>query len=103
MADQKKVKWGVVGAASIATRKVIPGMQKGALSEITALASRDLNKAKAAAKNWELQKPMARTKSCWRTRRSKRFTTRCQIICTCRGRRRLPTQGSKPCAQSRFR
>lgn len=45
----KKVKWGVLGAASIATRKVIPGMQKGTWSEITAIASRELQKAKNAA------------------------------------------------------
>ena len=47
--QQRKVKWGVLGAASIAVRKVIPGMQKGAWSEVAAIASRDLNKAKAAA------------------------------------------------------
>src|ERR1700730_15087606 len=45
----KKVKWGIVGAASIAVRKVIPGMQKGACSEITAIASRDKKKAEEAA------------------------------------------------------
>lgn len=45
----KKVKWGVLGAASIATRKVIPGMQAGAFSEITGIASRDLKKAQDAA------------------------------------------------------
>ncbi len=50
MANEKKVKWGVLGVASIATRKVIPGMQKSALSEIAAIASRDLKKAEAAAK-----------------------------------------------------
>ena len=50
MTEHKKVKWGVLGVASIATRKVIPGMQKGALSEITAIASRDLKKAEAAAR-----------------------------------------------------
>ncbi|HKV62253.1 MAG TPA: Gfo/Idh/MocA family oxidoreductase [Candidatus Acidoferrum sp.] len=49
---QGKVKWGVLGAASIATRKVIPGMQKGEWSEIAAIASRDLKKAEEAA--WEL-------------------------------------------------
>ena len=27
--NHKKVKWGVLGAASIAVRKVIPGMQRG--------------------------------------------------------------------------
>jgi predicted dehydrogenase len=45
----KKVRWGVLGVASIATRKVIPGMQKGAWSEISAIASRDLQKAKDAS------------------------------------------------------
>jgi predicted dehydrogenase len=45
----KKVKWGVLGAASIAVRKVIPAMQKGAYSEITAIASRDRKKAEEAA------------------------------------------------------
>src|SRR5205807_8573273 len=52
----KKVKWGVLGVASIATRKVIPGMQKGALSEIAAIASRDLKKAEAAAKELGIAK-----------------------------------------------
>jgi predicted dehydrogenase len=46
---QGKVKWGVLGAASIATRKVIPGMQKGEWSDIGAIASRDLKKAEDAA------------------------------------------------------
>jgi predicted dehydrogenase len=48
MADAK-VKWGVLGAAGIAVKKVIPGMQKGALSEVTAIASRDVQKAEDAA------------------------------------------------------
>src|SRR6266446_5859868 len=48
--NKKKVKWGVLGVASIATRRVIPGMQQGELSEIVAIASRDLKKAKDAAK-----------------------------------------------------
>jgi predicted dehydrogenase len=45
----RKVKWGVLGVASIATRKVIPGMHKGQWSEIAGIASRDPEKAKAAA------------------------------------------------------
>jgi len=45
----KKVKWGVLGAASIAVRKVIPGMQKGGYCEISAIASRDKRKAEDAA------------------------------------------------------
>jgi predicted dehydrogenase len=45
----RKVKWGVIGVAKIATEKVIPAMQQGELSEIAAIASRDLGKAQAAA------------------------------------------------------
>src|SRR5467141_811947 len=53
---QEKVKWGVLGVASIATRKVIPGMQKGEWSEIAGIASRDLKKAKDAAKKLGIPK-----------------------------------------------
>src|ERR1700756_2407953 len=52
----KKVKWGILGAASIAVRKVIPGMQKGAHSEITAIASRDKKKADEAAQKLGIPK-----------------------------------------------
>src|ERR1700675_3591072 len=53
----KKVKWGVLGAASIAVRRVIPGMQKGAYSEISAIASRDKKKAEEAARKLGIPKP----------------------------------------------
>src|SRR6195256_1227200 len=52
----KKVKWGILGAASIGLRKVIPGMQKGAFSEITAIASRDRKKAEEAARKLGIPK-----------------------------------------------
>jgi predicted dehydrogenase len=52
----KKVKWGVLGVASIATRKVIPGMQMGEWSEIAAIASRDLKKAEDAARKLGIPK-----------------------------------------------
>jgi len=45
-----KVRWGVLGAASIALKKVIPAMQRGELSEIAAVASGDIARAKDAAK-----------------------------------------------------
>jgi predicted dehydrogenase len=45
----KKVRWGVLSTAAIGVKKVIPGMQLGQYSEVTAIASRDLAKAKAAA------------------------------------------------------
>ena len=45
----RRVRWGVLGAASIAVRRAIPAMQKGEWSEIRAIASRDLGKAREAA------------------------------------------------------
>jgi predicted dehydrogenase len=56
MAKQGKVKWGVLGVASIAVRKVIPGMQAGEWSEIAAIASRDLAKGRAAAQKLGIAK-----------------------------------------------
>ena len=45
----RKVKWGVLGVAKIAVEKVIPAMQRGELSAVAAIASRDHAKARAAA------------------------------------------------------
>jgi predicted dehydrogenase len=44
-----KIRWGILGVAKIATEKVIPAMQRGQWSEVTAIASRDINKARTAA------------------------------------------------------
>jgi predicted dehydrogenase len=52
----KKVRWGVLGAANIAVKKVIPSMQAGENCEITAIASRSLEKAKQAAKALNIPK-----------------------------------------------
>ncbi len=53
---RKKVKWGVLGAAKIATVKVIPAMQQSEWSEVTAIASRSLEKAKQAASSLGIPK-----------------------------------------------
>ena len=45
----RKVHWGVLGVARIATQKVIPAMQSGEMMEVSAIASRDLHKAREAA------------------------------------------------------
>ena len=45
----QKIRWGVLGVAKIATVKVIPAMQRGSLTVIAAIASRDLGKAQQAA------------------------------------------------------
>src|SRR5437763_15763814 len=44
-----KVRWGVLSTANIGTSKVIPAMQQGKYIEFNAIASRDLEKGKAAA------------------------------------------------------
>jgi predicted dehydrogenase len=53
---EKKVQWGVLGAANIALKKVIPAMQRGELSRVTAIASRDMNKARQAAEQLGIRK-----------------------------------------------
>jgi predicted dehydrogenase len=45
----EKVRWGVLGAANIAVKKVIPAMQRGEWSRVAGIASRDLSRAAAVA------------------------------------------------------
>jgi predicted dehydrogenase len=45
----KKIRWGVLGVAKIATAKVIPAMQRAGNCEIAAIASRDAEKSRTAA------------------------------------------------------
>lgn len=47
--DSDSVRWGVLGTAKIALKKVIPAMQRSRLSQVVAIASRDIEKARAAA------------------------------------------------------
>lgn len=44
-----KLRWGVLSTANIALKKVIPGMRRGASTEVVGIASRALGKARAAA------------------------------------------------------
>jgi len=45
----RKIRWGILSTANIGMAKVTPGIQKSIHSEVTAIASRDLSKARAAA------------------------------------------------------
>jgi predicted dehydrogenase len=45
----KKLRWGVLSTASIGLRKVLPAMQQGEFTTVTAIASRDLSKARESA------------------------------------------------------
>jgi predicted dehydrogenase len=51
---QRKLRWGVLSTAAIGLKKVIPAMQQGQFSAVTAIASRDLKKSKAAAASLEI-------------------------------------------------
>src|SRR5258708_13055183 len=53
---KKKVQWGVLGVAEIAVKKVIPAMQHGEWSEVTAIASRDSKRAQQSAKQLGIPK-----------------------------------------------
>jgi predicted dehydrogenase len=44
-----KLRWGVLSTANIGLKKVIPAMQGGQLTSVTAIASRNLKKAQEAA------------------------------------------------------
>jgi predicted dehydrogenase len=52
----RKVRWGILGAARIAINRVIPAMQKGEYSEVTAIASRDQSRAEDAARQFGIPK-----------------------------------------------
>jgi predicted dehydrogenase len=47
----RKIRWGILGVAGIAVRRVIPAMRFCEDSEITAIASRDASKAEEAARS----------------------------------------------------
>jgi predicted dehydrogenase len=53
---KKKIRWGVLSTANIGVKKVIPGMQRGELCAVTAIASRGLDKARAAAEALGIEK-----------------------------------------------
>ncbi|WP_337035463.1 Gfo/Idh/MocA family oxidoreductase [Paenibacillus illinoisensis] len=49
MNSDRKLRWGILGSASIAKGSVIPGLQQSELNEVAAIASRDEEKAKQTA------------------------------------------------------
>jgi predicted dehydrogenase len=52
----RKVRWGILSTAAIGLSKVIPAMQRGEWSEVSAIASRDLGKATQFAKQLGIPK-----------------------------------------------
>ncbi len=52
-----KIRWGVLSTAKIGREKVIPAIQRSQLGVVTAIASRDLARAKSAAAELKIDKP----------------------------------------------
>ncbi|WP_437573142.1 Gfo/Idh/MocA family protein [Sorangium sp. So ce887] len=50
------VRWGVLGASSFALKVSLPSMRRGPLTQLAALASRDIGKARAAAQSLGIPK-----------------------------------------------
>ncbi len=52
----RKLRWGVLSTAAIGVKKVIPAMQSGQYTTVTAIASRDLERAQEAASPLGIEK-----------------------------------------------
>jgi predicted dehydrogenase len=55
-AMSRKLRWGVLSTAAIGLKKVIPAMQLGQHTTVTAIASRDLTRARDAARDLGIEK-----------------------------------------------
>jgi len=51
-----KIRWGILSTARIGTKQVIPAMQQGQYCEVTAISSRDMDRAQAAAETLGIPK-----------------------------------------------
>jgi predicted dehydrogenase len=51
-----KIRWGIISTAKIGVKQVIPAMQQGEFSEVTAIASRSLEQARETAKQLKIPK-----------------------------------------------
>ena len=52
----RKLRWGVLSTAAIGVKKVIPAMQMGQYTTVSAIASRDLTRARDAARGLGIEK-----------------------------------------------
>ncbi len=56
MVNMEKIKWGILSTAKIGLKQVIPAIQQGVYSEVSAIASRSLEKAEVAASSLGIPK-----------------------------------------------
>ena len=52
--SRTKIRWGILGAAKIALDKIIPAIQAGQTGRVVAIASRSVDKARAAASRFAI-------------------------------------------------
>ncbi len=52
----EKIKWGILSTAKIGLTQVIPGLQRGQLSQVSAIGSRSLDRAGVAASSLGIEK-----------------------------------------------
>ena len=52
-----KIRWGILSTARIGLKQVIPAIQQGEFCEVTAIASRSIEKARVAADSLGIEKP----------------------------------------------
>src|ERR1043166_3605566 len=56
MTNGEPLRWGILGAANIAVNKVIPAMRATDRARVVAIASRDIDKARKAARALDIPK-----------------------------------------------
>ncbi|WP_409254409.1 hypothetical protein V1502_20060 [Bacillus sp. SCS-153A] len=78
------VKWGILGAANIAKKAIIPTLKNCDNAEVTAIASIS-GKEEETAKVFSTQKNMEAMRNCWMTMRFRRPIFLCPIPFTKNG------------------
>ena len=56
MNNDQTVQWGIIGCARIAATAIIPGIKGSANGDVMAIASRELEKAKAYADKFNISR-----------------------------------------------
>ena len=95
-AMSKKIRWGVLSTANIGVKKVLPAMQLGQFSSVDAIASRNIENARAAAASLRIPKAYGSMKNSSPTPRSTPSTTRSPTSFTFLG----PSRPPKPASMS---
>src|SRR5579862_5530531 len=99
----KKVKWGILSAASIARRRAVPGMLQCELAEVAAVASRSLGKAQQFARELSIPKAYGSYEELINDPEIEAIYNPLPIICMWSGRYARPAGVSMYFAKNRWR